>query len=82
MKAVVKALQAFPVFNSSFDQENDQVVLKKFYNLGMAVDTPDGLIVPVVKNADDLTIVGLAKETRRLAELTRDRKVQLADLKV
>ncbi len=81
MKAVVKALQAFPVFNSSFDQENDQVVLKKFYNLGMAVDTPDGLIVPVVKNADDLTIVGLAKETRRLAELTRDRKVQLADLK-
>lgn len=81
MKAVVKALQAFPIFNSSFDQENDQVVLKKFYNLGMAVDTPDGLIVPVVKNADDLTIVGLAKETRRLAELTRDRKVQLADLK-
>jgi pyruvate dehydrogenase E2 component (dihydrolipoamide acetyltransferase) len=81
MKAVVKALQAFPVFNSSFDQENDQVVLKKFYNLGMAVDTPDGLIVPVVKNADDLTIVGLAKETRRLAELTRDRKVQLTDLK-
>ena len=81
MKAVVKALQAFPVFNSSFDQENDQVVLKKFYNLGMAVDTPDGLIVPVVKNADDLTIVGLAKETRRLADLTRDRKVQLADLK-
>jgi pyruvate dehydrogenase E2 component (dihydrolipoamide acetyltransferase) len=81
MNAVVKALQAFPVFNSSFDQENDQVVLKKFYNLGMAVDTPDGLIVPVVKNADDLTIVGLAKETRRLAELTRDRKVQLADLK-
>jgi pyruvate dehydrogenase E2 component (dihydrolipoamide acetyltransferase) len=81
MKAVVKALQAFPIFNSSFDQENDQVVLKKFYNLGMAVDTPDGLIVPVVKNADDLTIVGLAKETRRLAELTRDRKVQLTDLK-
>ena len=81
MKAVVKALQAFPIFNSSFDQENDQVVLKKFYNLGMAVDTPDGLIVPVVKNADDLTIVGLAKETRRLADLTRDRKVQLSDLK-
>ena len=81
MKAVVKVLQAFPIFNSSFDQESDQVVLKKFYNLGMAVDTPDGLIVPVVKNADDLTIVGLAKETRRLAELTRDRKVQLADLK-
>ena len=81
MKAVVKALQAFPIFNSSFDQESDQVVLKKFYNLGMAVDTSDGLIVPVVKNADDLTIVGLAKETRRLAELTRDRKVQLADLK-
>jgi pyruvate dehydrogenase E2 component (dihydrolipoamide acetyltransferase) len=81
MKAVVKALQQFPIFNSSFDQENDQVVLKKFYNLGMAVDTPDGLIVPVIKNADDLTIVGLARETKRLADLTRDRKVQLSDLK-
>ena len=81
MKAVVKALQAFPIFNSSFDQENDQVVLKKFYNLGMAVDTPDGLIVPVIKDADHLSVVGLARETRRLADLTRDRKVQLADLK-
>jgi pyruvate dehydrogenase E2 component (dihydrolipoamide acetyltransferase) len=81
MKAVVKALQAFPIFNSSFDQENDQVVLKKFYNLGMAVDTPDGLIVPVIKDANHLTVVGLARETKRLADLTRDRKVQLADLK-
>lgn len=81
MKAVVKALQAFPIFNSSFDQENEQIVLKKFYNIGMAVDTPDGLIVPVIKNADSLTVVGLARETRRLADLTRDRKVQLADLK-
>ena len=81
MKAVVKALQGFPIFNSSFDQENDQVVLKKFYNLGMAVDTPDGLIVPVIKDADHLSVVGLARETRRLADLTRDRKVQLSDLK-
>lgn len=80
-KAVVKALQAFPIFNSSFDQANDQVVLKKFYNIGMAVDTPDGLIVPVIKAANQLTILGLAKETKRLAELTRDRKVQLSDLK-
>ena len=81
MKAVVKALQAFPIFNSSFDQANDQVVLKKFYNIGMAVDTPDGLIVPVIKAANQLTILGLAKETKRLADLTRDRKVQLSDLK-
>jgi pyruvate dehydrogenase E2 component (dihydrolipoamide acetyltransferase) len=81
MKAVVKALQAFPIFNSSFDQANDQVVLKKYYNLGMAVDTPDGLIVPVIKQADHLTVLGLARETKRLAELTRDRKVQLSDLK-
>ncbi len=80
MKAVAKALKEFPIFNSSFDQNNDQVVLKKFYNVGMAVDTPDGLIVPVIKNADQLTVLGLAKETRRLADLTRDRKVQLSDL--
>lgn len=80
MKAVAKALKEFPIFNSSFDQNNDQMVLKKFYNIGMAVDTPDGLIVPVIKNADKLTVLGLAKETRRLADLTRDRKVQLSDL--
>ena len=80
IKAVAKALKEFPIFNSSFDQNNDQVVLKKFYNVGMAVDTQDGLIVPVIKNADQLTVLGLAKETRRLADLTRDRKVQLSDL--
>lgn len=80
IKAVAKALKEFPIFNSSFDQNNDQVVMKKFYNIGMAVDTQDGLIVPVIKNADQLTVLGLAKETRRLADLTRDRKVQMSDL--
>jgi len=80
VKAVTKALREFPIFNSSFDQKNDQMVYKKFYNIGMAVDTKDGLIVPVIKKADTMSIVSLAKEIRRLAELTRDRKVQLSDL--
>ncbi len=80
VKAVTRALREFPIFNSSFDQKNDQMVYKKFYNIGMAVDTKDGLIVPVIKKADTMSIVSLAKEIRRLAELTRDRKVQLSDL--
>lgn len=79
-KAVVKALKLYPVFNSSFDQANDQIVMKQFYNIGMAVDTPDGLIVPVIKNADQRTILGLSDEIKRLGDATKERKVQLADL--
>ena len=80
MKAVTVALQEFPVFNASFDQEAEQIVYKKFINLGMAVDTPDGLIVPNIKQADQKSIFTLAKELREVADQTIERKVKLEQL--
>lgn len=76
-KAAVLTLKKFPYFNASFDQENEQMVLKKFYNIGMAVDTPDGLIVPNIKDADELTLFGLAKEISEVGQATKERKVAL-----
>lgn len=81
MKATILALKKFPNFNASFDQENEQMVLKKFYNIGMAVDTKDGLIVPNIKNADKKSILELAKEIRDVADATVERKVQLDQLR-
>ena len=80
MKAVILALKKFPNFNASFDHENDRMILKKFYNIGMAVDTKDGLIVPNIKDADKKSILELAKELRDVADATIARTVQLAQL--
>jgi pyruvate dehydrogenase E2 component (dihydrolipoamide acetyltransferase) len=80
MKAAVLALKKYPLFNASFDQENDRMIVKKYINLGMAVDTPDGLIVPNIKNADQKSILELAKEIRQVADDTIARKVQLSQL--
>ncbi|MBE0700959.1 MAG: 2-oxo acid dehydrogenase subunit E2 [Acholeplasmataceae bacterium] len=80
MKATILALKKYPFFNASFDQENDRMVVKKFINLGMAVDTPDGLIVPNIKDAEHKSILTLAKELREVADATINRKVQLSQL--
>lgn len=80
MKAVVLALKKFPNFNASFDHENDRMILKKFYHIGMAVDTKDGLIVPNIKDADKKSILELASELRSVADQTIARTVQLAQL--
>ncbi|QWB95968.1 2-oxo acid dehydrogenase subunit E2 [Mycoplasmatota bacterium] len=79
-KAVVMALEKFPYFNASFDQENQQMVVKKFYNIGMAVDTPDGLIVPNIKDANLLSLFGLAKEIQSVGNATKNRNVSLDKL--
>lgn len=81
MKATILALKKFPMFNASFDQENEQMVVKKFYNIGMAVDTKDGLIVPNIKDADKKSILELAKNIREVADLTVERKIQLDQLR-
>ena len=52
VKALVAVLRDHPIFNASIDEDAQEIVLKKFYNIGIAVDTPEGLIVPVIKNAD------------------------------
>jgi pyruvate dehydrogenase E2 component (dihydrolipoamide acetyltransferase) len=81
IKAVIAGLEAHPYLNSTLDDENQEILLKKYYNIGFATDTPEGLMVPVVKNAKDKSILQLAEELVQLAEKARNRKIDLADLK-
>ena len=78
MKACVKGLQKFPEFNSSLDGDN--LVLKKYFNIGFAADTPNGLVVPVVKNVDKKSVFELAQESGELAKQARDGKLKPADM--
>ncbi len=78
IKACVKAMQRFPEFNASLDGDN--LVLKKYFNIGFAADTPNGLVVPVVKNADKKGVFEIAKETGELAKQARDGKLKPADM--
>ena len=81
IKAVVAALEEHPYVNASLDDENGEIVLKKYYSIGLAVDTKDGLMVPVVKNAKGKNIFQLAAELAELSEKARNRTIDLADLK-
>ncbi|CAP18341.1 branched-chain alpha-keto acid dehydrogenase subunit E2 (lipoate acyltransferase) [Candidatus Phytoplasma mali] len=81
MKAIVIVLKEFPIFNSSFNEVKDEIIIKKNINLGIAVDTEDGLIVPNIKNADKMNILELAKELEIIAKETRERKVSIEKLK-
>jgi pyruvate dehydrogenase E2 component (dihydrolipoamide acetyltransferase) len=78
IKACVAALQKFPNFNSSL--EGDHLVIKKYWNLGFAADTPQGLVVPVVKDADQKGVLAIAKETAELAAKARDGKLAPSDM--
>ncbi len=83
MKACVKALQKYPEFNSSLTTAEDgetSLVLKKYFNIGFAADTPNGLVVPVVKNADKKSVFELAQESGDLAKQARDGKLKPADM--
>ena len=81
IKAVLPALKVHPYFNASLDEAAEAIILKKYFNVGIAVDTPDGLIVFVIKDADRKNILDLAKETATLAEKARHRKIDLHELK-
>lgn len=81
MKAVCHALMKHPYMNATLDDEAGEIVLKKYYHLGFAVDTGRTLLVPNVKNADSLSIFGIAKEMQKLAELARDGDIKLGDMK-
>jgi pyruvate dehydrogenase E2 component (dihydrolipoamide acetyltransferase) len=81
IKVVVAALEEHPYLNSSFDGEQEEIILKKYYNIGIAVDTKDGLMVPVVKNVKGKNIFHLAEELADLSEKARSRTIDLADLK-
>ena len=81
VKACIAALKAFPHFNASFDPVSGEIVLKHFYNIGIAVDTEYGLLVPVIRDADQKTVLEIAAEVTELAEKARARKLELADMK-
>lgn len=80
IKAAALALKEFPVFNAVFAPETEEIILKKHYNLGIAVDTPDGLLVPVIKNADQKSLLQLAREVQDLAEKARQRTLSLEEI--
>ena len=80
MKAVVTALKSFPRFNASYDPATGEVILKKYFHIGVAVDTENGLMVPVIRNVDSKSVLQLAAEIGDLAARARDRKLTLADM--
>ncbi len=81
IKALVTVLKDHPIFNASVDEERAEILLKKYYNIGIAVDTPEGLIVPVIKAADEKDMVELAAEIVDLAARARERTLGLDELK-
>ncbi len=81
VKAVVAMLKRHPLLNASYDEARGEIVLKRYYHIGMAVDTPDGLIVPVLKNADRKDMLQLAAEIADLAQRARERRLSLEELK-
>jgi pyruvate dehydrogenase E2 component (dihydrolipoamide acetyltransferase) len=81
IKAIIPALKAHPYFNASLDEASEAIILKKYYNIGIAVDTSDGLIVFVIKSADEKNILDMAREIATLADKARLRKIDLHELK-
>lgn len=79
-KLVALALKKFPQFNASVDMENETILFKKYVNVGIAVDTPNGLLVPVIRDADQKSIVQMAVEIGQLAEKARARKLTLDEM--
>ncbi|QJD89512.1 dihydrolipoyllysine-residue acetyltransferase [Duganella dendranthematis] len=80
IKASVAALKKFPTFNSSLDAKGENLILKKYYNIGFAADTPNGLVVPVIKNADQKSVTQIAKEMTELSLQAREGKLKPADM--
>ena len=80
IKAVVGALKAFPNFNSSVDMVTGELVLKQYYHIGVAVDTPNGLVVPVIRNCDQKNVLQVAAELTDIAGRARDRKLKTEEM--
>jgi pyruvate dehydrogenase E2 component (dihydrolipoamide acetyltransferase) len=80
VKASVSALRAHPEFNASLSPEKDALILKKYYNIGVAVDTPDGLVVPVIKDADRKGVHDISQEMGTISKKARDGKLSPTDM--
>lgn len=80
IKVIEYALKKFPQFNASVDMENNEIIYKKYYNIGIAADTDRGLLVPVIKNVDQKNIVQISIELTELSKKARDRKLSLEEM--
>ncbi|MDE2309991.1 MAG: dihydrolipoyllysine-residue acetyltransferase [Betaproteobacteria bacterium] len=80
LRAVVEALQQFPDFNASLDASGENLVLKKYFHIGVAVDTPEGLVVPVLRDVNQKGIVQLAKELAEISGRAREKKITAAEM--
>lgn len=80
MKAVAASLKAFPRFNSSLDHSGQNLIQKHYYHIGVAVDTPDGLVVPVVRDVDQKSLIDISQEIRAFAKKARDKKLKPSDM--
>lgn len=80
IKACVTALRQYPEFNASLERGGENLVLKKYFHIGVAVDTPDGLVVPVIRDADRKGVYDLARELAEVSKLARDRKLKPGDM--
>jgi pyruvate dehydrogenase E2 component (dihydrolipoyllysine-residue acetyltransferase) len=81
LKSLVETLKKHPIFNSSFDEVASEIVFKEYFHIGIAVDTEQGLIVPVIRDVDKKPVLDLSKELEQLAQKARDRKVTSDELK-
>ena len=80
MKCLIPALKKFPILNSQLDMSNEEIIYKNYYNIGISVDTNDGLVVPVIKDVDKKSIWEIAREIKNLAEKARAGKLDLNDV--
>ena len=81
LKATALALKNHPVLNAELDMENSRMIYKKYYNIGIAVDTPEGLVVPVIRDVDRMTIKDIAASLNQISEKARKRTLTLDDMK-
>jgi pyruvate dehydrogenase E2 component (dihydrolipoamide acetyltransferase) len=80
VKVVAEALKRFPKFNASLDMEAKEVIFKQYYHIGIAVDTPNGLLVPVIRDADQMSLTEICVAMPALAEKARDRKLSIDEM--
>ncbi len=80
LKVVASALEVFPQFNASVDMENEEIIYKKYYNIGVAVDTERGLLVPVIKDVNEKSIAQLSVELSKLSEKARNKRISVGEL--
>jgi len=80
MKAVAAGLKKYPRFNSSLEPSGENLILKHYFNIGVAVDTPDGLVVPVVRDVEQKSLVEISMELREISDKARNKKLKPSDM--